>query len=164
MDLGARHRLKRDGIVLDALRRIETELKGIEAGTASGKSMIRCDLGLPELLPLGMAGDGMLRVAQMVIAMHGAENGIALIDEVENGIHHSALSGTRQALDLVSREFRAQIVAATHSFECVRAAWESLSPEDLRVYRLQPDVADRPVVAYTPEALAGTMENGFEMR
>lgn len=164
VDFGDLRRMKRDGIVLDALRRIAPDLKGVESGTASGRPMIWCDLGLPELLPLGVTGEGMLQVAQMVVAMHGVENGMVLFDEVENGIHHSALSGTWQALDLASREFRTQIVATTHSFECVRAAWESLDPDDLRVYRLQPEVADRPVVAYTPEALAGTMENGFEMR
>lgn len=164
VDLGDLRRMKRDGIVLDALRTIEPKLQGVESGTASGRPMIWCDLGLPELLPLGVAGEGMLHVAQMVIAMHGMENGIVLFDEVENGIHHSALAGTWQALDLAAREFRAQVVATTHSFECVRAAWESLNADDLRVYRLQPDVADRPVVAYTPEALASTMENGFEMR
>lgn len=164
VDLGDLRRMKRDGIVLEALRRIAPELKGVESGTASGKPMIWCDLGLPELLPLGVAGEGMLHVAQMVIAMHGMENGMVLFDEVENGIHHSALAGTWKALDLASREFRAQIFATTHSFECVRAAWESLSPDDLRVYRLQPDVTDHPVVAYSAEALAGTMKNGFEMR
>lgn len=164
VDLGDLRRMKRDGIVLDALRRIAPDLKGVESGTASGKPMIWCDLGLPELLPLGVAGEGMLHVAQMVIAMHGVENGMVLIDEVENGIHYSALPGIWQGLDLGSREFHTQIVATTHSFECVRAAWESLSPDDLRVYRLQPHVVDRPVVAYTAETLAGTMKNGFEMR
>lgn len=164
VELGDLRRMKRDGIVLDALRTIEPNLQGVESGTASGKPMIWCDLGLPELLPLGVAGEGMLHVTQMVLAMHGVENGMALFDEVENGIHHSALPGIWRALDLASREFRTQIVATTHSFECVRAAWESLSPDDFRVYRLQPEVTDRPVVAFTAEALAGTMKNGFEMR
>lgn len=157
-------RTKRDGILLDSLRQIEPRLRSVETGTASGKPMIWCDMGLPEMLPLGVAGEGMLRVAQLVLAMQGLEAGIVLYDEVESGLHHSVLVKTWKALEHASREFGTQIFATTHSVECIQAAYEALSPDDLCVYRLQGHVPNRRVVRYTPEALSGTFKFGFEMR
>lgn len=157
-------RTKRDGIVRESLRRIAPRLQSIETGTASGRPMIWCDLGLAETLPLGVAGEGLVRMTQLLLAMPGREDGIVLYDEVENGLHHSVLVEAWKALDQASREFRTQIFATTHGIECLRAAYEALSPDDLCAYRLQGHVPSRPVVRYSPEALSGTFEFGFEMR
>lgn len=157
-------RTKRDEILLDSLRQVAPQLNSVETGTASGNPMIWCDLGLPETIPLGVAGEGMLRLAQLVLAMQGRENGIVLYDEVESGLHHSVLVKAWQALEHASRKFGTQIFATTHSIECIRAAYEALSPDDLCVYRLQGHVPSRPVVRYSPEALSGTFKFGFEMR
>ena len=164
IELGDLRRLNRDSLVRDALRVVEPRLKRVEPGTASGKPMIWCDLGLPEMIPLGVAGEGMMRVAQLLLSMQGLEDGIVLCDEVESGLHHSVLAETWKSLDLASRQNRTQIFATTHSIECLQAAHEALPAEALRVYRLQGHVADRPVVPYTPEALSGTFKFGFEMR
>lgn len=157
-------RTKRDGILLDSLRQVDPQLQSVEISTASGEPMIWCDLGLPETLPLGVAGDGMVRVAQLLLSMLDRKDGIVLYDEVESGLHYSVLVKIWQALEQVSREFHTQIFATTHSVECIRAAYEALSPDDLCVYRLQGHVPSRPVVRYTPEALSGTFKFGFEMR
>lgn len=157
-------RTKRDGILLDSLRHLAPQLKNVETGTASGNPMIWCDLGLPEMLPLGVAGEGMLRVAQLVLAMQGLENGIVLYDEVESGLHHSVLVEAWQALEHASREFGTQIFATTHSIECLRAAHEALPADALRVYRLQGEVENEPVVDYDSESLGDALEFGFEMR
>ena len=157
-------RTKRDGILLNVLRQVAPQLQSVEIGTASGEPMIWCDLGLPETLPLGVAGDGMMRVAQLLLSMLDRKDGIVLYDEVESGLHYSVLVKIWQALDQVSREFHTQIFATTHSVECIRAAYEALSPDDLCVYRLQGHVPSRPVVRYSPEALSGTFKFGFEMR
>ena len=157
-------RTKRDGILLDSLRQVAPQLRSVETGTASGNAMIWCDLGLPETLPLGVAGEGMMHVAQLVVAMHEREDGIVLYDEVENGLHYSALVKAWKALDQASRDFRTQIFATTHSVECIQAAYEALASDDLCLYRIQGHVQNRPVVRYTPEALSGTFKFGFEMR
>ena len=164
IEFGNLRRMSRDSLVRDALRVVEPRLKRVEPGTANGKPMIWCDLGLPEMIPLGMTGAGMMRVAQLVLSMYGCEDGIVLYDEVESGLHHSVLQETWKSLDRTSRENRTQIFATTHNVECIQAAYEALSTDDLCVYRLQGHVPDRPVVRYTPEALSGTFEFGFEMR
>lgn len=157
-------RTKRDGILLDSLRKVAPQLQSVETGTASGNPMIWCDLGLPETLPLGVAGEGLVRMAQLLLAMPGREDGIVLYDEVENGLHHSVLVEAWKALERASREFRTQIFATTHGIECLRAAHEALPADALRVYRLQGEVENEPVVDYDSESLGDSLEFGFEMR
>lgn len=157
-------RTKRDGILLDFLRQVAPQLQSVEIGTGSGEPMIWCDLGLPETLPLGVAGDGMMHVAQLLLSMLDRKDGIVLYDEVESGLHHSVLREIWKFLDLASRENHTQIFATTHGIECLRAAHEALPAEALRVYRLQGEVVDEPVVAYDSESLGDTLEFGFEMR
>ena len=164
IDFGILRRMGRDSLVRDALRVVEPRLKRVEPGTTSGKPVIWCDLGLPEMIPLGMTGEGMMRVVQLLVSTLGLEDGIVLCDEVESALHHSVLRETWKSLDLASRQNRTQIFATTHSAECLRAAYEALSSDDLCVYRLQGQVPNRPVVRYTPEALSGTFRFGFEMR
>lgn len=157
-------RTKRDGIVRESLRRFAPRLQSVETGTASGRPMIWCDMGLSETLPLGVAGEGLVRMTQLLLAMPGREDGIALYDEVENGLHHSVLVEAWKALDKASREFRTQIFATTHSIECLRAAHGALPADALRVYRLQGEVENEPVVSYDSKSLGDTLEFGFEMR
>ena len=62
-----------------------------------------------------------------------------LVDEFENGIHHSRLGELWQVVWSFSQLYDCQVFATTHSEECVRAAHETfLATEeyDFRFYRL----------------------------
>jgi len=82
---------KRDHLLLEALQVIEPKLQSIEDNSASGTPMIWGDIGLSELIPLAVMGEGMTQLARSILAISTAPDGIILIDEIENGIHHSAL-------------------------------------------------------------------------
>ena len=53
--------------------------------------MIRVDVGLSELVPLSTMGEGMARVARLILALPAARGGLVLVDEIENGLHRSVL-------------------------------------------------------------------------
>ena len=88
--------------------------------------MIWGDIGLPELVPLPAMGEGMTQIAWLVLAIASMPDGVVLVDEIENGIHHSVLPDVWRAIDEAAKQFHTQIFATTHSFECVMAAHESL--------------------------------------
>ncbi len=160
----SRLRVRKQGdVLLDALRIIEPRLEQIEVNSASGRSILCGDIGLPELLPLGLMGEGMSRVARLILAIADSPGGVVLVDEIENGIHHSVLPGVWRAVDEAAVRARTQVFATTHSFECVQAA-SAMIGDGLRLYRLQPDVASQPIVDYPTEALEGALENGIEVR
>lgn len=129
--LGRLRKRKEHDIVLDALRVIAPDVTGIEENSSSGHPMIWVDAGLPELVPLPTMGDSMTRAARLILAMSevrkGKEvvhkgKGVVLVDEIENGIHHSIMPEFWRVIGEVARRFDVQVIATTHSAECIKAA------------------------------------------
>ena len=158
-------RMKKQGsLLLKALQVIEPKLQSIEDNSSSGTPMIWGDIGLSELVPLPAMGEGMTQLARIVLAIASIPDGVVLVDEVENGIHHSVLPDVWRAIDEAAKQFRTQIFAATHSLECVMAAHESLSADRFRLHRLE--IADRKsrCVTYEPDAIAAAIRHNLEVR
>ena len=62
--LGKLRKQKRSYLLLEALRVVEPNLQSIEDSSASGMPMIWGDIGLSELIPLHVMGEGMTRIAR----------------------------------------------------------------------------------------------------
>ena len=90
-----------------------------------------------------------------------------LIDELDNGLHYSVLTETWQAIAGFSRKRNTQIVATTHSWECVRAAHSSFadtSHYDFRLHRLESEASTASMVSYDKTTLDAAIGSGVEVR
>ena len=164
MRLGQLRKRKQGDLVVEALRIIEPKLQSVEDNSASGIPIIWGDIGLPELIPLPVMGEGMTRIARLVLAISAAPNGIVLVDEIENGLHHSILHKVWAAIDTAAERFNTQIIAATHSFECMTAAYHALDNTSLRVHRLEAADEKTRCVSYEPEELEAAVSHSLEVR
>ena len=162
--LGVLRKQKRGGLLLKALQVVEPNLQSIEDSSASGSPMIWGDIGLTELIPLPVMGEGMTRMARLVLAISSAQSGVVLVDEIENGLHHTVLPKVWEAVDAAAKHFNTQVFATTHSGECIRAAHESLGPEDFRYHRLRVVDSGNRSVTYEFEAITAAARHGFEVR
>ena len=162
--LGQLRRRKKGDLVLDALRVVEPRLQGVEDNMASGKPMIWGDVGLAELVPLPVMGEGMTRLARLVLAISSSPEGQILVDEVENGFHHSVLPDVWRVVDEAATQFNTQIFATTHSLECVAAAYESLDADRFRLHRLETDGEVSRCVTYEPDSIEAAIQHGLEVR
>ena len=162
--LGELRRQKRGALLLEALRIVEPKLASIEDNSASGEPMIWGDVGLRELVPLPVMGEGMTRIARIVLAISATRKGVVLIDEIENGLHHSVLKAVWQVVEGAARQFGTQVFATTHSLECVRAAHQALSPEVFRLHRLEVDRGRNRCITYDAKAMVGAMDHDLEVR
>ena len=155
----------RPRLLLEALKVIEPKLQSIEENSASGAPMIWGDIGLFELVPLAVMGEGMSPTCPAGSCyFRRAEDGVFLVDEIENGIHHSVLPRVWRAIDSVAKQFNTQIIATTHSLECVRAAHESLVEDDFRLHRLEANEVGNRCVTYDPETIAAALDFNLEVR
>jgi ABC-type branched-subunit amino acid transport system ATPase component len=118
--------------VIEALQIIEPNVIGLtfkkSKSTSRGGSMReRNDERAPVVklnghvrpIPLGGMGDGMARILQIILAIYPARSGMFMIDEFENGLHHSV---QEKVWDLVFRlaiKLNIQVFATTHSMDCV---------------------------------------------
>lgn len=164
--LGELQQKKQVDVVLKALQIIEPKLKSIEENSSSGESTIWVDIGLSELLPLADMGEGINRVARIVLIIASIpKDSVVLIDEIENGLHYSVLPDIWRYIDKVAQKFDTQIIATTHSRECVRATQRApLDPERFRYHRLEVGKEGNYQVTYDPEVLESAFEHNFEIR
>ena len=164
--LGMLTRHKRADFVIEALRIMEPNLTSIQDSAASGKPMIWADVGLSELIPLTVLGNGMVLIARLMLSILTAQNGLVLIDEIDNGIHHSRLKDMWKIIDHASRVTNTQVVASTHSYECIEAIVGATDGADFRLHRLEAPRRGRGnrCVTYGPEAAIGAVEHYLEVR
>ena len=162
--LGRLRRQKQGDLLLKALQVIEPKLQSIEDNSSSGTPIIWGDIGLSELVPLPAMGEGMTQIARLVLAIASVPNGVVLVDEVENGIHHSVLPDVWRAINEAAKQFRTQIFATTHSFECIEAAHQALGSDGFRLHRLEASDAENRCVTYEPDSLDAAIRHNFEVR
>jgi len=162
--LGRLRRQKQGDMLLKALQVVEPKLQSIQDNSSSGIPLIWGDIGLSELVPLSVMGEGLTQIARLVLAIASVPDGVVLVDEVENGIHHSVLPDVWRVIDEAAKQFRTQIFATTHSFECVMAAHESLSKDRFQLHRLE--IADKTnhCVTYEPHVIDATIRHNLEFR
>ena len=103
MLLGHLRRQKRGDLLVDALRVVDSRLQGIEDNSSSGEPMIWADVGLEELVPLSILGAGMTHVARIFLVVASTPGGVVLVDEIENGLHHSVLSDVWRVIAKAAR-------------------------------------------------------------
>lgn len=162
--LGSLRKRKQGHLLLEALQVIEPRLHSIEDNSSSGSPMIWGDIGLSELVPLSIMGEGMTRFASIVLGLVAIPGGVMLIDEAENGIHHSVLTDMWRAIDGASRRFGVQVFATTHSFECVQAADQAIPTDDLALHRLEVEDDRCRCVTYERSSTTAAVRHDIEVR
>jgi predicted ATPase len=120
---------------------IEPRLSDLDQFPPEGESnsVVHAKIGLHELIPLSELGQGFNRLAYLYAGLLGQNANIALIDEIENGIHYTALPILWQGIANIARELDIQIFATTHSYECIQAAAKvfEATPEEFQLIRLE---------------------------
>ncbi len=101
---------------------IDPRIKKIRIDPGDDGNQIIIDIGLTELLPLAQVGQGVYRIISILADIIAEEARIFLIDEIENGLHHSVLEHVWSGLAETAEKLNIQIFATTHSGECLQAA------------------------------------------
>jgi len=72
-------------------------------------------------LPISLFGEAIIKITDIVLKIINYKSSILLIDEIENGIHHTNQLEFWKMLFKLAKEFDIQIFATTHSGEMIRA-------------------------------------------
>jgi hypothetical protein len=157
---------KADSLV-SALRLLEPRLTRLTVLVTAGAPMIHGGIGLRELMPLPVMGQGMVRLCAILLAIANVPGGTLLIDEIENGLHHSVLPDVFRAIGEAARTYDVQLFATTHSWEAIRAAHTAFSTGpvyDLQLCRLERTHDTIIPAIYDQEALEAALKHDLEVR
>ena len=105
--------------------------------------------GESEPVPLRSLGDGVVRMFEIALALefagthveeeeNGAQgkgrkpHGFLLLDEVENGVHHTLHKTVWEFIFHMAKLHDIQVFATTHSLDCLRGFGEAVSEDGTR--------------------------------
>jgi putative AbiEii toxin of type IV toxin-antitoxin system/AAA ATPase-like protein len=126
--------------VLELITQFDPDIVDIEiASFRGGRPAIYLNHKRLGPAPLSIFGDALRRAVLLASTLHMLKGGgVLLIDELETGIHVSALERVFAWLAKGARHFDVQIIATTHSLEAVDAVAQSMTGriDDLVTFHL----------------------------
>ena len=123
--------------------------------------------GMSHKVPVSHMGEGMSRLISIILTISTTTNGYVFIDEIENGIHYSALPKIWLGIINAAKQYNCQIFATTHSYECLESVVSTLDEnlhEEFRYIRLERRNEDLFSTTYSFEEVSTSISNKWEIR
>jgi AAA15 family ATPase/GTPase len=161
-------------LVTEALQTIEPSIERI-ASVGSGKYrynnsrsgfFVRLGNG-DQRIPIGSMGDGIWRILGLTLAIVNARNGVLLVDEIDTGLHFSAMSNMWRLIWKTAKRLNVQVFATTHNSDCwtslaAIASTESPSEEGITIHRIEKGKQNS--IVFTERQVVIAAERGIEVR
>ncbi len=112
---------EKEKYVIDALKIIEPlveRIAFIEERTRNRTAVIKLSNN-NSVFPLLSMGDGINRILTIILALVNSDNGFLLIDEFENGLHHSIQEKLWEIIFNLANKLNVQVFVTTHSEDCI---------------------------------------------
>ena len=138
-----------------------------QRGSERGRRVIVKVAGEKTPVPLQSLGDGATRLLGVALAIANSRDGFLLIDEAENGIHHSIQQDFWSMVLQTAEKYNVQILATTHSWDCVvgfAKAASNLPDITGMMYRIQRSGQRLRAVEYPESELIIAANYGIEVR
>lgn len=166
-------RTSRESEVVSALQILEPQLKAILflPGTRpfhSSASGVLLDLENGQRrVPLGSYGDGMRRLLEISVAFVHVSGGFLLMDEVDTGLHWTAMKPAWQMIVEAAVRSSTQVFATTHSKDCLVGLDSMIQSNphlatEVSVHKIEPRLAA--AVRLDAESIHSAIDHGYEMR
>ncbi|NOZ07049.1 MAG: AAA family ATPase [Chloroflexi bacterium] len=158
---------KEEDKIIRILQIIEPRLKSLTIQHRGGVPILHGEIGMRRLMPLSLMGDGVGRLLGIALAIPEAQDGILLVDEIENGMHYTVLNDVWKVLAGLAREYAVQLFATTHSEECIRAAHRAFSAGeqyDFALHRLERVDDTIRAITFDQRSLEAAIEMDAEVR
>lgn len=142
---------------------------GSERGSRYGyarRAVVRVK-GENQPVPLTSLGDGATRLFGIALALANSQDGFLLIDEAENGIHHSVHHDLWTMVMRTAHENNVQVIATTHGWDCIvgyASAAVATEEVDGALIRIERDGEHLTAVEYSEKNLRTAALQRIEVR
>lgn len=157
---------KRKNELLDFISSFEENIKDIDF--VNNRLMID-DKRFSRAVDASIYGDGLLRSIHIVVNVLAGNNGLVLLDEMENGLHWSKQELVWKAIQKIAKEQDQQIFVTTHSKELLKSLYNVSGKQGdlglVKLFRLESNIEKGiQVVEYSQEQFVNSIEGDYEIR
>jgi len=154
--------------IIEVLKHVEPNLCDIQV--VDNEVMV--DTGLASYIPVNVMGDGFRKVLALVTSLYECKNGMLFVDEIDNGLHYSALKTVWKALFKSAKEYNVQLFVTTHNLELLTSLNALLEDNsylenrnDIMCYTIRKYPNDEMIAyAYDYENMKIAIEQEIDMR
>lgn len=156
--------------VVSALAIIDENISAVSMvggeGTRGGRIAIVRSKRFARPVPLKSFGDGVNRLFGIVLSLVNSKDGCLLIDEFENGLHHTVQADAWRMIFHLAAAFNVQVFATTHSVDAVEAFQQIAGnvPENGVLVRLARRGQSIVSTVFSEDELAVVTRNEIEVR
>lgn len=158
---------KRTEELVKVLKLIEPSLTNLLPLTEERIPVIYADIGQKNLLPISLLGTGLSNCMRIILPCLIRKNATILVDEFEDGLHHSLFVPIIGAVFDLARRNNNQLFISTHSAEfltrLLQVVDESKS-DDVSFYRLARKGIRGTISKYEPAEAASLLESNIDLR
>lgn len=95
-------------------------------------------------VPIGSMGDGVWRMLGLALAIVCAKDGVLFVDEIDTGLHFTAMSDMWKLIWETAKRLNLQVFATTHNSDCWRslasiAKEEDAAEDGISIQRIEKD-------------------------
>ena len=160
----------REKDVVEALRIIDPEISAVSMVGGEGPrrtrtAIVRSD-NISRPVPLRSFGDGLNRLFGIVLSLVNAKDGLLLIDEFENGMHHTVQLDAWRTVFGLAQKLDIQVFATSHSWDSIEAFQKAAAeaPEEGVLVRLSRKGEDIIPTLFREKELAVATRDHIEVR
>jgi AAA15 family ATPase/GTPase len=118
-------------------------------------------------VPIGSMGDGIWRMLGLALATVCAKNGYLFVDEIDTGLHFTAMSDMWRMIWETAKRLNVQVFATTHNSDCWMSLASVVQQEDaaedgIRIHRIEK--GKEKSVVFTEPQIAIAAEREIEVR
>lgn len=153
--------------LIDILKLIDDKVVDI---ALSHTGLVYVDIGLKEMIPINLMGDGFRKVCAIIANFLVLKDGYLIIDELENGLHYETLSLLWKSIIEASSRMNVQVFLSTHSYEAIKFLVDVMSADaynndDIRVFSLKKFQNEQhKVYTYAYDNIEASIESDIEIR
>jgi AAA15 family ATPase/GTPase len=150
--------------VIKILQSLEPEIEDLAIGV---NDFVVKLTNIDRQIHIGSLGDGIYRLLGLALAMVNVKNGILLVDEIDTGLHYTAMDDMWKMIWQTANDLNVQVFATTHSSDC----WKSLAefagtfdkPNDgIAIHYI--DKKREHSISYSEEEMMIAAEEDYEVR
>ena len=158
----------REKDVVEGLRIIDPQISAVSmVGSTRRKptAIVRAD-NIERPVPLRSFGDGLNRLFGIILALVNARGGLLLVDEFENGLHHTVQLDVWRTIFQLAQTLDIQVFATSHSWDAVEAFQKAAAeaPEEGALIRLARRGEDIIPTVLSEDELAIATRDEIEVR
>ncbi|EJE4688967.1 AAA family ATPase [Vibrio parahaemolyticus] len=153
--------------LVDLVKKMEPKIKKLTLATLAGAPTIYCDVGLAQLVPLQMMGEGLGKYLSILISVSSLNNSVVCIDELENGIHYSLFEDVFKSIEEIAQRKNNQIFITTHNHDLLKGLAKHINAsgsESFEFIRIDNKNGEMIPKYYDSELISAAMDSSWEIR